>query len=105
MHFSKDSKYLLTSSIDGSIRLWLTGIGRCVVTYRGFSHPVLCVRFCPSNSSFAACTSNGMIYMYNTDDIQYASKITTQYDFSVIDWTPDNALVAGLANGHVIRFM
>lgn len=46
-----------------------------------------------------------MIYMYNTDDIQYASKITTQYDFSVIDWTPDNALVAGLANGHVIRFM
>ena len=102
MDFSNDGKYLLTCGLDGGVRLWLTDLGRCVVNYRSFSTPAWCVRFSPKTRCFCVCSEGGIVYMYNTDDIQYARRfVASLMDIYVCEWSVVSmgAIILGTASG------
>ena len=88
--------------LDGGVRLWLTDLGRCVVNYRSFSTPAWCVRFSPKNRCFCVCSEGGIVYMYNTDDIQYARRfVASLMDIYVCEWSVVSmgAIILGTASG------
>lgn len=74
--FSPNSKYLLTSNLNGTIKLWdfLNERTRCLCTYRGHKNEKYCVRTTFSASSGARIVSgseDGSVYMWDlhTEDV------------------------------------
>ena len=89
MDFSKDGNYLLTGSLDGSVKLWLTSEGHCLTTYRTYSLPVWYVRFNPQNRLFIVLYSDGYFQLFNTDSVQETYHMITPFDdFSAVSWSP-----------------
>lgn len=103
MDFSADSKYLLTCNMAGAVKLWLTDLGRCVVTYRGYSIPAWVVRFSPLNRTFVVVSEGGNVFFYNTDDVQFVSRhALNMSDMTAFAWESNGTAFIGYKNGDVI---
>ncbi|EME29107.1 U3 small nucleolar RNA-associated protein 21 [Galdieria sulphuraria] len=55
--FSGDGYFLLSSSLDGSLRVWNIQLGRCVDIFE-FEHAPISIAFSPNNDFIATCHSN-----------------------------------------------
>ncbi|GJQ15250.1 hypothetical protein GpartN1_g7041.t1 [Galdieria partita] len=55
--FSGDGYFLLSSSLDGSLRVWNIQLGHCVDIYE-FEHAPTSIAFSPNNDFIATCHSN-----------------------------------------------
>ena len=106
MDFSADGHYLLTGSLDGGVRLWLTQEGRCIVNYRTYSLPVWFVRFNPKNRLILVVYCNSLVQLFNTDDIQEVYHITMSYgDITAVSWSPHSSCYfIGYSNGNIFVF-
>ena len=103
MDFSGDSRYLLTVNMAGAVKLWSTELGRCGVTYRGYSLPAWGVRFGPHSRAFAVVSANGNVFVYNTDDVQFVSRhALNMSDMTAFAWESNGTAFIGYKNGDVI---
>ena len=104
MDFSNDGKYLLTGSLDGSVKLWLTDKARCLVNYRTFSYPVWHVCFCQKNAAFCVCYYNALVQLFNTKDIQEVYHYSYSYgDVTAVAWSIySKCFFLGYNNGNII---
>lgn len=100
--FSRDSLYLLSCSLDGSIKLWSTELHRCLVNYRSFSLPLWHIRFYPENSCFACIGGRGMIYNYNTSDVQMVNRMIPRVAIVTAFLLLSDCTVIGYRNGDVL---
>lgn len=102
MDFSSDSRYLLTVNMAGAVKLWSTEMGRCVVTYRGYSLPAWGVRFGPHSRVFSVMSGNGNAFVYNTDDVQFVARVVVNYsDITCFAWESVIGGFVGYHNGDV----
>ena len=69
LDFSPDSAYLLSSSADGSIRLWSTETKTNVVCYRGHNFPVWKAKFAPLGYYFASASHDRTARLWVTSNI------------------------------------
>ena len=100
--FSRDSLYLLSCALDGSIKLWSTELHRCLVNYRSFSVPLWHIRFYPENSCFACVGGRGMLYNYNTSDVQVVSRVLPRITIVTALLLLADTTVIGYRNGDVL---
>ena len=69
LDFSPDSSYLLSSSADGSVRLWSTETKTNVVCYRGHNFPVWKAKFAPLGYYFASASHDRTARLWVTSNI------------------------------------
>ena len=69
LDFSSCSEYLLTSSLDSSVKLWFRGMGWAnLATYPGYGSPFMDVCFAASNNRmFATCGFDRTARLWSTD--------------------------------------
>lgn len=51
------------------------------------------------------CADHGIVYLYNTDDIQYVRRIDLIKDISCMEWPVDTCLMIGFSTGLVYNIM
>ncbi|KAA8494658.1 Transcription initiation factor TFIID subunit 5 [Porphyridium purpureum] len=66
---SPDNRYSLSSSEDGSIRLWSNALKTDLVAYRGHNYPVWCVSFSPLGYYFVSGGHDRSARLWSTDHI------------------------------------
>jgi WD40 repeat protein len=64
--FTRDGQQLLTSSRDGTAKLWNLASGRPEVTYLGHSRMVWSAAFSPDESHLATASEDGTVRLWNT---------------------------------------
>jgi len=64
---SADGRWLLSASIDKTVRLWDLAEMKSVRTYRDHDKPVYAVRFVPGGRSFVSAGGDGLIAVWKID--------------------------------------
>ncbi|KAK3083461.1 hypothetical protein FSP39_023256 [Pinctada imbricata] len=68
--FSRDRKYLISSSEDGTVRLWSLFTWTNLVCYKGHNHPVWDVEFSPYGHYFVSVGQDRVARLWSTDHHQ-----------------------------------
>lgn len=69
LEFSPDSAYLLSSSADGTVRLWSNETKTNVVCYRGHNFPVWQTKFAPLGYYFATASHDRTARLWVTSNV------------------------------------
>ena len=106
MDFSRDGNYLITGGLDGSLKLWLTQEGRCLVNYRTYSSPIWFVRFNPTNRVIIVVYSSCLLQFFNTDDIQEAYHFSFNWrGLTAVAWSKQSNYFIGTVEGDVFMLV
>jgi transcription initiation factor TFIID subunit 5 len=89
-----NSRLLLSSSADGSIRLWSLETWTCLVVYKGHEGPVWQVKWGPFGHYFATCGWDRTVRVWAQDHISCV-RMMVGHDTSVnqVAWHPNGAYV------------
>lgn len=87
-------KMLLSSSADGTVRLWSLEAWACLVVYKGHSGPVWNVRWGPFGHYFATCGWDKSVRLWSQDHISYL-RMMVGHDSNVnqVSWHPNGAYI------------
>jgi transcription initiation factor TFIID subunit 5 len=69
LSFAPDSKYLLSSSADETVRLWSLDTYTALVSYKGHNHPVWDVAFGPFGHYFATASHDQTARLWSCDHV------------------------------------
>lgn len=62
---SVDDKFILSGSMDTTVRRWSTQTRTCLVVYHGHTFPVWDVKFAPLGHYFASCSNDRTAKLWN----------------------------------------
>ncbi|ODQ66045.1 WD40 repeat-like protein, partial [Nadsonia fulvescens var. elongata DSM 6958] len=94
LSFSPDSKYLVSSSEDKTVRLWSLDTYTSLVSYKGHNHPVWDVAFSPFGHYFATASHDQTARLWSLDHI-YPLRIFVGHmsDVECVAFHPNGAYV------------
>lgn len=94
MSFSPDNRYLISSSEDKSVRLWLLDSYTALVSYKGHNQPVWDVKFSPLGHYFATASHDQTARLWATDHI-YPLRIFAGHinDVDCVEFHPNSSYV------------
>lgn len=95
---SADERFTLSASIDGSIRLWDNTAKSTLLRIEQPDSYFNDVAFHPTNESFAAAGSNGIIYLYDFDGNLLHEFTGHEGDVFAISYSPNGRFL--LSGGH-----
>ncbi|KAK6375742.1 Transcription initiation factor TFIID subunit 5 [Exophiala oligosperma] len=101
---STDAKWLLSSSADGSIRLWSIDAFACVVVYKGHVGPVWSVTWGPFGHYFASAGHDKTARIWMTDHIRNVRFLAGHDDdVDVVAWHPNSSYVFTASSDKTVR--
>lgn len=93
--WSKCSRYLLSASGDGNIRLWSANLKADLVAYVGHNFPVWCTQFSPLDHYFASGSHDRTARIWTTDRVNPLRVLAGHLaDVDVVRWHPNCNYVA-----------
>ena len=102
--FSPDSSLLLSSSEDGTVRLWSLHTFSQLVCYRGHVFPVWSVEFSPLGFYFASSSNDSTLRLWNTDQILPIRILSGHYsDVDVCKFHPNGNYIASGSSDRTVR--
>ncbi|VDM95162.1 unnamed protein product [Thelazia callipaeda] len=103
LSFSPDKRLLLSSSRDGTIRLWSLAMRSNVVVYK-HAAPIWQVQFCPRSYYFVTGSADGAAMLWATDRLQPLRIFSDAFsDISCIDFHPNCNYFAGGSDDRYVR--
>jgi transcription initiation factor TFIID subunit 5 len=88
------ARWLLSSSADGSIRLWSLDLFSCIVVYRGHVGPVWSVAWGPFGHYFASAGHDKTARVWLTDRIRQVRLMAGHDDdVDVVAWHPNSSYI------------
>eukprot|EP00949_MAST-11_sp_MAST-11-sp1_P004570 g4570.t1 len=86
--FSPNGQYVLTSTLDDSIRLWSVERGKCVKTFRGHKNSKYCIfstfcRVAPKTPCVLSGSEDGKVYVWNLQTRAIEQVLTDHHDVVV----------------------
>ncbi|KAK5462886.1 Transcription initiation factor TFIID subunit 5 [Exophiala xenobiotica] len=88
------ARWLLSSSADGSIRLWSLDLFSCIVVYRGHVGPVWSVSWGPFGHYFASAGHDKTARVWLTDRIRQVRLMAGHDDdVDVVAWHPNSSYI------------
>lgn len=101
---STGSKYLLSSSADGSVRLWSLDTWACLVVYKGHSHPVWDVTWGPFGLYFLTGSHDKTARLWRTDHIaDLRMFVGHDKDIDCVAFHPNSAYVFSGSCDKIVR--
>jgi transcription initiation factor TFIID subunit 5 len=95
---------LLSSSEDGSVRLWSVLDRAPMVVYRASSSPVWDVRWAPNGYMFAAASADSCAHVFVTDQIHPVRMLAGHMsDVNAVAWHPNGAYVVTGSHDETVR--
>ncbi|XP_076037366.1 transcription initiation factor TFIID subunit 5-like [Oratosquilla oratoria] len=102
--FSPDRNLLLSSSEDGTIRLWSLQTWTCLVLYRGHVFSVWDVKFSPHGYYFASGGHDRTARLWATDHPQPLRILTGHFsDVDVVQFHPNSNYIASGSSDRSVR--
>jgi hypothetical protein len=100
--FSPDGKFLASSSLDGTVRLWEADSGKELSTFTGHKGWVYRVAFSPDGKRIASCDATGVVLLWDqvSGTILRTFRGHTGYVSSVA-FLPDGRLISSGSDGTV----
>ncbi|GJD11833.1 Transcription initiation factor TFIID subunit 5 [Galdieria sulphuraria] len=97
-------RFFLSSSEDGTVRLWSTKLERDLVVYKGHLFPVWSVEFSPLSHYFVSGGHDRLGRLWTTDRIFPLRLFGGHYsDVEVMRWHPNCCYVASGSSDHTCR--
>jgi transcription initiation factor TFIID subunit 5 len=104
--YNVDTKpsYLLSCSVDKTIRLWSMETYACVVIYKGHTDPIWDVRWCPHGHYFLSAGNDKTARLWTTEQIA-AVRLFVGHDSAVEQcaWHPNGVYVFTAGQDRTIR--
>lgn len=103
--FSPDSKFIVSSSIDGTVRLWSTELAASLVAYKGHMLSVWDVSFAPEfGHYFASCGADRTARIWTTERSQPVRIFPGhQGDVDIVRWHPNVHYIATGSSDRSVR--
>lgn len=104
LNFNSDKSFLISSSEDGTIRLWSLHTFTNLVVYKGHLYPVWDVQFSPQGYYFASCSYDRTVRLWSTENAQplriFAGHLS---DVNVVDFHPNGNYIATGSSDRTVR--
>ena len=102
LKYFNDKKYIVTTSSDCTIKLWLANQNVLLKTFTGHTDVVNCADFSEKNNLIISGSNDSLIIIWNvlTSDIKF--KISLNEKVTTLAIIKNNKLVAGTSNGKII---
>ncbi|KAK9861590.1 hypothetical protein WJX84_005823 [Apatococcus fuscideae] len=99
-----DGRCFLTSSSDGTLRIWSPELRRNLAVYRGHNLPVWDIAACPAGHYFASASNDRTVRVWCTDRVHAVRILTGAFsDADVVRWHPNSHYVAAGCSDRTIR--
>ncbi len=100
--WSPDSKYIVSTSVDGSIQLWSVGTGQKVLDIEEHARNVITAAFSPDGQRIAY-TDNDAVKIIDAQTgklLQTHNGPNDGFDLTALSWSPDGSSIAS-AGDHI----
>jgi len=104
LSFNDDKSFLVSSSEDGTVRLWSLHTFTNLVVYKGHNYPVWAVKFSPKGYYFASSSADRTVRLWSTESISslriFAGHLS---DVNAVEFHPNCNYIATGSSDRTVR--
>jgi WD40 repeat protein len=102
--FSPDSRRLLTTSQDGTVRVWDVATGNLLHTLVGHANRVLCALYSPDGLRIASGGGDNSVRLWDANTFEQVGRLGGHEDYVYsLAWRPDSQQLVSSSGDHTLR--
>lgn len=102
LKYFNNKKYIVTTSSDCTIKLWLANQNVLLKTYTGHTNIVNCADFSEKNDLIVSGSNDSSIIIWNALTAEIKFKIPIKEKINTLSIIKNNKLIAGTSNGKIV---